>query len=50
MIGITCSFYKVLRNIDKPWVGKDPVISFQARFRFFRDLTAINDSMIVLLK
>jgi hypothetical protein len=50
MIGTTCSFYKVIRNINIPWVGKDPVISLFARFRFVRDLTADNDSKIVLLK
>jgi hypothetical protein len=50
MIGATCSFYKVIRNINIPWVGKDPVIPFQARFRFLRDFTAVNNSKIVLLK
>jgi hypothetical protein len=50
MIGTTCSFCKVIRNINIPWVGKDPVILFTARFRFLRDLTAVNDSKIVLSK
>jgi hypothetical protein len=50
MIGTTCSFYKVIRNINIPWVGKDPVILFSAKYRFLRDLTAVNDLKIVLLK
>jgi hypothetical protein len=50
MIGTTCSFYKVIRNINIPWVGKDPVILLATRFRFLRDLTAVNNSKIVLLK
>jgi hypothetical protein len=50
MIGTSCNFYKVIRNINIPWVGKDPVIPFQASFRFLRDLTAVNDSKLVLLK
>jgi hypothetical protein len=50
MIGTSCSFYKVIRNINIPWVGKDPVIPFKARFKFLRDLTAVNNLKIVLLK
>jgi hypothetical protein len=31
-------------------IGKDPSMEFEARFRFLRDLSAGNDSMMLLFK
>jgi hypothetical protein len=47
MIG---SFYKVIHKINIPLPGKDPPMPFEARFKFLRDLTELNDSMMRLLK
>jgi hypothetical protein len=47
MIG---SSYKVIWKINIPFAGNDPPISFEARFKFLRDLTALNDSMMLLSK
>jgi hypothetical protein len=50
MIGTACCFYKVVQKIHIPLAGNNPLIPFEARFRFLRDLAALNNSMMLLLK
>jgi hypothetical protein len=51
MIGMAWhSFCKVILRMNIPLGGNDPVIPFQARFKFLRDLIVLNDSMMLMLK
>jgi hypothetical protein len=50
MIEIACYFYKVVQNIHIPLARNNPSILFEARFKFLRDLAALNNSMMLLLK
>jgi hypothetical protein len=40
----------VVQKIHVPLAGNNPLIPFEARFRFLRDLVALNNSMMLLLK
>lgn len=50
MIGIDYRFCKSKNKINIPWAGKDPPSQFKLRFRFLRDLIALNDFMMLVLK
>jgi hypothetical protein len=45
---VSIKWYK--RSTYIPLGGNDPLIRFEARFRFLRDLTALNNSMMLMLK
>jgi hypothetical protein len=42
MIETACCFYKVVQNIHIPLGRNNSSIPFEARFKFLRDLAALN--------